>query len=724
MTSFNLFVSVPKGLEPLMADELRELKAENIKETKAGVRCTGNLETAYRICLWSRLASRVLLQVGEFEAKNEQELYTGVKCMEWDQHLNVDNTIAVDFNGKATFVSNTKFGALKVKDAIADYFREKTGERPSVDIKQPDIRVNVFNFGKFVTVYLDFSGSSLHQRGYREESGKAPLKENLAAAILIRAGWKEMIKEKCSLVDPMCGTGTLPIEAALMAANIAPGSRREYFGFRKWKQHDSNLWQQLIDEAAELEKKGVETAPNIVGFDADSRSIKKANACLEQFGIQKIVHFEKHDLSALRVSDKILKTKGLVISNPPYGERLGEVKNLFPLYKHLGQKIKEMFTGWKASIFTNNMELSKSVGLRPQKKYTLFNGALECKLLNFDVQPENFYKDENAFIMNQSGIIVNKNVRPESAEFVNRIKKNKKKLKSWLKKDKIECYRIYDKDIPEYAVAVDVYKDIAYIQEYAPPKTIDPKQAEIRLNDVIATLPDALGLEEDKIFVNVRKQQKGKEQYRNKTSRERTRYYEVQEYGSKFLVKFSDYIDTGLFLDHRPIRKRIGEIAKGKRFLNLFAYTGSVTIHAARGGAHFTTTVDKSKNYLDWGKKNLALNGYSQSNHHFIQSDCIKWLKTDRNRYDLIFLDPPTFSNEKKEGLIFDVQKDHVEIIALAAKLLDKGGLLIFSNNYRKFKMDFEALNHLDIKDITASTIPMDFQRNQKIHNCWEIRNK
>lgn len=722
MRSLNLFISVPKGLEPLMADELKELNADEVKETKAGVFCKGSLELAYRICLWSRLASRVLLQIGEFEAKNEQELYEGIKAMPWEKHLTNENTIAIDFNGKASFVSNTKFGALKVKDAIADYFREKTGERPSVDVKQPDIRINVFNFGKFVTVYLDFSGSSLHQRGYREESGKAPLKENLAAAILIRAGWKDMIKEKCSLVDPMCGTGTLPIEAALMAANIAPGSRREYFGFLKWKQHNKVLWNQLREEAATLESEGIENAPIIVGFDADSRSIRKANACLEQFNLQKIVHFEKHDLSSLSISDKIMKTKGLVISNPPYGERLGEVKNLFPLYKHLGQKIKEKFVGWKASIFTNNMELSKSVGLRPQKRYTFFNGALECKLLNFSVEPEFFYKDENAFILNKSGIIVNRNARPESAVFVNRIKKNKKKLKSWLKKEKLECYRIYDKDIPEYAVAVDIYKDIAYIQEYAPPKTVDPKLAELRLNDVIAVLPEALGISEEKIFVNVRKRQKGKEQYSK--SRERVQYYEVDEYGSKFLVKFSDYIDTGLFLDHRIIRKHISEISKGKRFLNLFAYTGSATIHAAKGGAHFTTTVDKSKNYLDWGKKNLALNGYSQSNHHFIESDCLKWLHTDRNRYDLIFLDPPTFSNEKKEGLIFDVQKDHVEIITLAAKLLDKDGLLIFSNNFRKFKMDFEALKHLEIKDITASTIPLDFQRNQKIHNCWEIRNK
>jgi 23S rRNA (guanine2445-N2)-methyltransferase / 23S rRNA (guanine2069-N7)-methyltransferase len=304
--------------------------------------------------------------------------------------------------------------------------------------------------------------------------------------------------------------------------------------------------------------------------------------------------------------------------------------------------------------------------------------------------------------------------------FANRLRKNLKKLKKWAAKENIDCYRLYDADLPEYAVAVDIYGDEVHLQEYRAPKEIDETKAAKRLRDVQDALPQVLNLSPDKIHLKVRQQQKGAGQYEKQARRGVLK--EVREGNCRFLVNLTDYLDTGLFLDHRPTRQLIQKLAAGTRFLNLFAYTGTATVHALMGDAIATTTVDMSKTYLEWAKKNLLLNHFDPEEEELIQADCLTWLETATGEYDLIFLDPPTFSNSKGMVETFDVQRDHVELLQKTLRLLAPGGTLIFSNNLRKFVMGLDAGTDLEIKNISKETIPTDFERSPRIHNCWLIK--
>jgi 23S rRNA (guanine2445-N2)-methyltransferase / 23S rRNA (guanine2069-N7)-methyltransferase len=714
MTSHrHFFATAPKGIEPLLADELRALGALDVAEGRSGVAFSGPLEIAYRACLWSRLASRVLLPLATFPATSPEELYAGVRAIDWSEHLSTESTLVVDASVSGSKITHSHYAALKIKDAVVDQFRDRTGDRPSVDAERPDLRINLYLLRDTATLSLDLSGDSLHRRGYRDEGVLAPLKENLAAAILIRAGWPEIAARGGALVDPMCGSGTLLLEGAYMAGDIAPGLLRPHYGFLRWRGHDADCWQRLMEEAQTRRAAGLARIPTIVGYDADHKAIRAAWANIEQAGLREQIHVERREVAAL-VAPSGESANGLLVVNPPYGERLGEVEALKEVYGTLGDRLKEQFVGWKAAIFTGNVELGKKLGLRAKKLHTLYNGALECKLLHIEVQPESFVDRHRA----PAKVALSEG----ATSFANRLRKNQKTLGKWATQQGISCYRLYDGDIPEYAVAVDLYDGWVHVQEYQAPKEIDERKAAQRLQEVMAVLPDVLEVPGERIFLKVRKQQKGREQYGK--FGEQGQFIEVREGGARLLVNLSDYLDTGLFLDHRPTRLLLGELAAGKRFLNLFAYSGAASVHAALGGAASTLTVDLSQTYLDWAKKNLALNGFSGGNHRLERADCLDWLGRAKGEFDLIFLDPPTFSNSKRMEGTFDVQRDHVELLRKTAALLAKDGTLIFSNNNRKFKMDAEALPELLIEDITRKTIPKDFERNSRIHNCWRIRKR
>jgi 23S rRNA (guanine2445-N2)-methyltransferase / 23S rRNA (guanine2069-N7)-methyltransferase len=384
----NLFATTPKGLELLLVDELKALGATTANEKLAGVEFTGDLQLAYKACLWSRLANRILLKLARVPVTTPEELYDAVQTIDWSKHLNEEGTLVVNFVSSQSAITHTLFGAQKVKDAIVDQFREKFGVRPSVDKATADLSVNVYLHRDVATISLDLSGDSLHRRGYRLSGGSAPLKENLAAAILIRAGWPAIAKSGGTLVDPMCGSGTLLIEGAMMAADVAPGLDREYFGFLGWKQHQPQLWEPLIEEATARRTQGLKTMPVIVGYDASPDAITNAFDNIERTEFLGRVHVEKRELVNLTMPPKA--QTGLVITNPPYGERLGEVEELGPLYTLLGSRLKEIFSGWQAAVFTGNPDLGKVMGLRAKKFYALYNGAIACKLLLFDVSPEKF----------------------------------------------------------------------------------------------------------------------------------------------------------------------------------------------------------------------------------------------------------------------------------------------------------------------------------------------
>jgi 23S rRNA (guanine2445-N2)-methyltransferase / 23S rRNA (guanine2069-N7)-methyltransferase len=714
------FATAPKGMEGLLADELRQLDASNVKEARAGVSFEGDLATAYRVCLWSRIANRVLKPLKSFPAADPEELYNGVLDIDWTEHLAVDGTLVVDFSTVQSAINHSQFGAQKVKDAICDQFRHETGERPSVDRQFPDLRVNVFLHRDKATVNIDLSGDSLHRRGYRLEGASAPLKENLAAAILMRAGWPEIADQGGALVDPMCGSGTLPIEAAMMAADIAPGLLRTYWGFNGWKQHDADCWSGLLEDAKKRRVEGLQKLPVIRGFDASGQVIEIAKDNAAGIGLEDHIEFSQRAIKDCATAPD--GPLGLVVVNPPYGERLGEVEELKPLYKELGDCLKTQYLGWRASVITNDAELGKCLGIRARHINKLYNGALECILLRLELDDRWFMKGR-----------ADRAREPGAEMFANRLRKNLKQLAKWRKQESISCFRCYDADMPEYAFAIDVYDTVAnstqdeeerwvVVQEYAAPATVDPHKVKSRREQVKAVLPEVFELPEERVIFKVRERQRGTSQYEKQQSTRN--FHEVHEGPCRLWVNFEDYLDTGLFLDHRLTRQMIGKLAKGHSFLNLFAYTGVATIHAALGGAGATTTVDMSRTYLDIARRNMALNGQRGDEHQFEQADCLMWIDKALIRglkFGLIFLDPPTFSNSKRMEGNFDIQRDHVELLQKTAALLEPGGILIFSNNFRRFKMNMAGMKGLAIEDITSQTIPRDFERKAKIHSCWKI---
>ncbi|MCQ8129655.1 bifunctional 23S rRNA (guanine(2069)-N(7))-methyltransferase RlmK/23S rRNA (guanine(2445)-N(2))-methyltransferase RlmL [Methylomonas rivi] len=729
MSQYQLFATTPKAMEGILAAEIEALGGQQVQQKMAGVAFQGDLAMAYKACLWSRTANRILLLLGSFEVKSQQDLYDGVKRINWFEHMKPDDSLAVSFSSKNNpAINNTHFGALKVKDAIVDQMRAKFEKRPNIDTERPSIRVNVYLHNETAQLSLDLSGESLHKRGYRDVSIAAPIKENLAAAILLRAGWPKIAAAGGSLLDPMCGSGTMLLEGAMIAADYAPGLLRGYYGFLGWKKHDAELWQSLLDDANQRRDAGLNKMPVIVGFDQDRRTVATALQHVENAGLQGKIHIEKRDIDDASAAESW--PKGLIACNPPYGERLGEEAETAELYRRFGEVLKSRFGGWQAAMIISNPELGFRLGLRSQKPITLFNGALECKLLRFNIEEKSFFEPKaksQQERIEQIGRRTEREQPDNQAEmFGNRLRKNLKKLAKWAKQNQIHCYRLYDADLPEYAVAVDVYQGEqtwVNVQEYESPKTIDPAKANQRLAGAMVEIPKVLGIPKQQVFLKIRRKQKNTDQYEKQG--DSGRFHVVEEGGCKFWVNFEDYLDTGLFLDHRPIRMLIQQQAKGKRFLNLFAYTGSASVHAALGGAVSSVTVDMSNTYLDWAKRNFDLNGI-RGDHKLLRANCLTWLAEQAAakpaaQFDLIFLDPPTFSNSKKMDDAFDVQNDHVPLLKNTAALLAPGGALYFSTNFRRFKMDTAALADLHIEDISASTIPEDFARDQKIHYCWRI---
>ena len=609
-TTYSLFASCPKGIEDLLQQELQQLGAGDASALSAGVAFSGDLQMAYRACLWSRLASRVLLRLGEFDVASDEQLYSAISSINWSQHVSESGTLAVSCHLSHSDLTNSHYASLKAKDAVVDQFNELFGQRPSVDREKPDIRINLHIHKNRATVALDLSGEALHKRGYRLSQVAAPMKENLAAAILMRSGWPN---DSGVLVDLMCGSGTLLIEAAMMALNIAPGLNREYFGFSNWKGHDENTWSGLLQQAEQTRQQSIKQgALNISGYDEAATAVKAARKNVQAAGLQKFISIEQRGLQDC--ADPDAEQPGLVVVNPPYGERLGEVRELAYLYADLGDCWKHHFGGWNTALFTGNVELARHIGLRSHKNNTLFNGAIRCKLFQYEIRGLKNVDQDAARAREQEA----------RATIANRLKKNFKHLSRWAAKNHIHAYRVYDADIPEYAAAIDIYNDRVLVQEYQAPASIDIRKVRQRLRQIMEVIPQSLDVDADKIILKTRSQQKGLKQYEKQS--EHGKRMVVEEGGLKFYVNLEDYLDTGLFLDHRITRSMIRELSPGKRLLNLFAYTGSVSVYAAAGGAAAVTTVDMSNTYLDWAKANFRLNDIADDRHRFIRADCIQWL--------------------------------------------------------------------------------------------------
>ena len=715
----NFFATCPKGLENLLFRELVDLNASSVKETVSGVSFSGNMELAMRVCLYSRFASRIIMNLNTFRCDDDTDLYLGAKGIGYERYFDSDKTIAVSFNGTNRHIRNTQYGALRVKDAVCDRFVECKLERPDVQKNNPDIHIIATLKKGELAVGIDLSGSAQFWREYHRTTGAAPLKENLAAAMVVRSGFNG----SQNFIDPMCGSGTLLLEAALLATDTAPGLVRSSYGFMNLKDYDENKWQEIYNEALERsnqgKRKAQELGVKIFGFDADSAVVQRARDNIEHAGFSELVSVEHCLLDNLtNPCQGVNELPCVVVTNPPYGERMGNFNELILLYTTLGHKLKTLFKGGRAAVISTSQELLSCLRLSLDKSYRLFNGALECQLRVFNLDHES---SDQAPQADANQVLV-------AVDFSNRLTKNLKNLEKWANREKISAYRIYDADLPDYNAAIDRYNQYYIIQEYQAPSSIKAHVAQKRLLDMIAATIKVTGAIGDDVIVKSREKQKGESQYAKRDDA-LGHYIEIYEQDVVFKVNLQDYLDTGLFLDARPIRRLIRSMSAGKDFLNLFAYTCSASVMAALGGAKSTTSVDMSRTYLDWGKDNFKINGFdldgynATGNHHFTQDDCLSYLSRDHGKtYDLIYIDPPTFSNSKRMEKSFDVQRDHLLMLGNLTRHLNDGGVVIFCTNKRNFKLDDGVAQYgFTVENITPKTFDPDFKRDQQLHTCFKL---
>ena len=791
-TQLEFFATCPKGFEALLADELKRLRAQRVRPLKGGVAFFGTKVDGYRVCLWSRIASRVLRVLDRVEAVDAEALYRGVKALAWETIVGPDTTIAVTARGGNESLRNTQFIALKAKDALCDKLRETRGSRPDVAPHRPDVPVWVSVHKKKATVSIDYAGESLHRRGYREsgETVEAPLKEALAAGMLVWGGWDRVaapalrraaakrqgidgLTDAPAFVDPTCGSGTLVLEAAMMATDRAPGLSRDYWGFAGCADFDADAFDTLLADADERFEVGLEHAPLMLGVDIDSRAVEIAQGNARRLGLSKFVSFFCADCADLpRVLHEVgtsTDDPGFIAMNPPYGVRLLNSGELGAFYKKLNVGLRSLGQLWRMVAITPDANFDSALGYDAQRTLAAYNGALEVTLRDYQLGTS--FLTEISLIDLEGREVSVQVMSDHAQQFAARLRKMAKARKKWARKQDVHAFRVYDADLPDYAVAVDLFEgaevaefEVAglnepggknalpetqlyvLVTEYQAPKEIDPRKAARRFNDACRITQAMFAVPEEHLFTRVRRQDKGGSQYRKDEHDSHTII--VHEAGLPFELDLSGYLDTGLFLDHRITRALVGEMARGKRFLNLFAYTGAATVHAAAQGATQTTTVDMSQTYLEWARRNMKCAGFSGGEHRYIRADVLNWVEKQAEEatgaevlrgesapsenkqasaargYDVIFLDPPTFSNSKTMGnRTWDIQRDHAALLAQVRQLLNPGGRIVFSGNLRSFKLDFEAVSELDlvIEDITAQTIPEDFSRNPRIHFCYVL---
>lgn len=718
-STYSILVTCPKGIEGLLADELKMLGLSVLKTNPRGVFLDVSLESLHRVRLWSRLANRIYVILGVSREANRNALHRVAEGIDWSRYLKPEFTIWISGQGNYGDLRHSGFAAQVVKDGIFDGCRRNGFVLPELKEQEQTHRIHV-NVGKETYILLDVLGQSLHQRGYRIEGGAAPLKENLAAALLIRAGWPG---ERQVFMDPMCGSGTLLIEATYMALDQAPGLLASFKAPVDPLIRDEALTARLYNEALDRQRSAEGNwKGSVLGSDLRPEALAIASRNIARAGLARFISVRADDAGRVLPPDA---RAGLLVTNPPYGERLGQKTELLSLYRALGEHWRKHFGGWRIGVFTSQEDLAREMGLSPDKVYRLANGPLDAQLALYDIHAlEDKRKHQQQVAERLAQQEGSPNAEPEWSDqaqmLVNRLKKNLKKRKPWAEKNRLEAWRLYDADMPEYAVAIDLYGDHALVQEYAPPKSIDPQKAAARLKDVMAVVPHVLGIPRKRIALKQRMRQKGKAQY-VKLSEQR-KEFPVVENGVRLLVNLEDYLDTGVFLDHRPTRFYIQQHARNLRFLNLFCYTGAATVHACAGGARETCSVDLSQTYLDWAERNLTLNGFASKTNRIVRANVMEWLSAEKSLFDLIFVDPPTFSNSKRMEGVFDVQRDHVALLDLAMSRLSPKGLLIFSTNFRKFVLDEGLALRYQIEEVTAKSIPEDFGVASRIHRCWQLR--
>lgn len=786
------YASCPEGFESALADELKRLGLSHVRRLKGRATFEGELEQGYRACLWSRLASRVFVVLGRFEAQDADELYDSVYDIAWETVIRPGATIAITARGVTEQLRNTRFSALRAKDALCDRLAETTGRRADVNATDPDVHLLLSLRQRRASISLDLSGDPLFKRlppaATRAGEGTHVLRPDYAALVLAQVGWTGLCERELTaddyenealptLIDASCAGGGLLLEAANILTDRAPGAAREHWGFEGWQLHDDALWEQLLAEAREREATARERQARIVAVDIDPAARKTAERMVKCAGYKRFVDFcAAKSATAL---DHAGAVAGAALVADTTETPLSLMHDAMTLIGEL-RRAPELASAPVAALTRDGL-LARALHAEPERSIAVMPNNEEATV---EVWPS---LDQAAAAFKAAASADTKGstdactdvadtagagedeaanapmpepaatldpgdgkplpvLIPESEQFANRLRKNARLRRKWAKREGVSCYRVYDADLPDYSAAIDLYEGCPQtpgrwlvIAEYAAPKTIDPALAQARMLDILAIAPRILDVPAEHVHAKARMRSRGGSQYGKQGAGKggsgeraniaRRRLPLIEEGGLTFAVNFDDYLDVGIFLDHRVTRNLVREHAKqARRFLNLFAYTGTATCYAADGGVEETVTVDLSNTYLDWAERNMRQNGLVGPQHHFVRDDVLAWIRDQRqtrNRWDLIFVDPPTFSNSSKMGRrTWDVQRDHVELLAGVSRLLAQGGHAIFSCNLRGFRPETRKLARAGVvlEDITAQTIPEDFARNQKVHHCYIVR--
>ncbi|MBN1589585.1 MAG: bifunctional 23S rRNA (guanine(2069)-N(7))-methyltransferase RlmK/23S rRNA (guanine(2445)-N(2))-methyltransferase RlmL [Pirellulales bacterium] len=721
MSSLSLIATAAFGLEAVVARELQALGYSTETIQAGRVLFHGDPAAFARANLWLRSADRVLLRLGTFEATDFGQLFDATHALPWHEWLPADACFPVSGRSIKSQLSSVPACQKIVKKAIVEKLRaahavetlDETGPRYSVEVALLDNRA---------TLTLDTTGAGLHKRGYRKLVGRAPLKETLAAAMVLLSYWRP----DRPLVDPFCGTGTIPIEAALIARDMAPGLSRS-FAAESWPSLPAEIWETARQEARDRMKPAVPIT--ILGTDTDDEALKLARYHAGEAGVDHDVQFTHRDF--LDLTSK--RDYGCVICNPPYGERIGEHDDLRELYRAMPEVLRRLKT-WSHYILTSYPDFEQLIGQQADRRRKLYNGRIECTYYQFhgpkpdraataepssgEIEPAAVPRREEKPVVQPAFGGLGAKAREQAELFARRLTKRATHLRRWPTRQGITCFRLYERDIPEIPLVVDRYEDCLHVAEFDRPHDRTVAEHADWLDLMVHTAARTLDVERKRVFLKRRERQRGASQYERCGEQGQT--FVVGEGGLRFEVNLSDYVDTGLFLDHRATRSMVRDAAGGKRFLNLFGYTGSFTVYAAAGGAVSTTTVDLSNTYLDWAQRNMKLNGLTGAEHQMVRDDGLSFVRNCRDTFDLAVVDPPTFSNSKRTEQPWDIQRDYVPLLNALLQRMSPGGVIFFSTNYRRFKFDPEAIRDATSREISRQTVPPDF-RNRRIHRCWRM---
>ena len=710
----------PKGFERLLADELGGLGLHQVRPLTGQVAFAGEIEEGMVACMWSRLASRVVAVLARFGAADADELYGGVADVPWEDHLTGATSFAIDAHGTNDRLRNTRFVAERAKDAVVDRMRARVGARPAVDPTQPDVPLVLRLSRDRATLGVSLSGwSPLFRRGYERTGHRGPqgLRADYACALLALSGLGR--GDEARLLFP--GDGTLVVEAASIVSGRAPNLLRSDWGHLRWLGGDAGAWARVLGAAGERGQAATATvlaADTRRGWEGVSTALARS--------------------AGLDVDLRQVTPAGLANGTAPLAGDLSWAGDDVARQADALAALAQAVSGAPLALLSRDATPDVLMGAGPEVVLDVLLGRDEATMRRYPAGERPARTGVRLRDGSDVPVLVG-----ASDQFAARLAKVARERARWARSEDVSCYRVYDADLPDYAVSIDVYEALArgrhpsetwlYISEYAAPKGVDSSLARRRLMDVLAIAPRVMGVDPAHVTCRTRTRARGGSQYAGDADERRRVVRTIDEGGLDFEVDLGGHLDTGIFLDHRETRSMVREMAKrmpaGGRFLNLFAYTGTATCYAADGGAEHTTTVDLSRPYLDWAGRNLERNGFA-GDHQLVQADVLAWVDEQRHargaaRYDLIFCDPPTFSNSSRmRKSSFDVQRDHVELLIGVSRLLAREGTCVFSCNLRGFRPDVEALAraNVTIEDVTAQTIPHDFARNAKVHHCYLVR--